>query len=465
MVFASMCEKLYDVDPQLKVVPQLAASLPKVSDGGRTVTIALREGVEFNDGTDFDAAAVKKTLDRDRTLETSSRAGELAPVESVEVADPHTVRLKLSAPFSPLASLLADRAGMILSPKALDELGKKFGTAPVCVGPFAFKERVAGDRIVLEKSPYYYDKAKVRLQTLIYRIITEGPVRASNLRAGDVDAAERLEPVDVVSIKGDPSITLVETVSIGYQGLTININNRDGLDKPLRPPDTPLARKPQLREAFELALDRETINKVVFFDQFVPGCASISPVSKAWYPAGLKCPRRDLERARQLVRASGEKTPVPVTLMLEASSQTERLGQVIQAMEDEAGFKVKVQPTEFTTALDRGEAGDFDVFQVGWSGRVDPDGNLYNLLQSKGPLNYGGQDDKQFDSLLDQGRQEGDAAKRREIYDQAVEIARRVRSNIVLYHDRLYTGSREGVEGIEVRPDGIPRIAFASKDG
>jgi peptide/nickel transport system substrate-binding protein len=464
MVFAQMCEKLYDVDGELRLVPQLASALPQVSRDGRTVTIALRKGVRFNDGTRFDAAAVKTSLDRHRTLKESSRSGELAPVSNVEVVDPLTVRLHLKARFSPLTSLLADRSGMVMSPTALKRLGAKFATAPVCVGPFRFRSRVAGDRIVLDRSPYYYDRTDVKLQRVVFRIITEGSVRASNLRSGDVDAAERLEPVDVVSIKGDPSIRLQQTPSIGYQGLTINVGNQDGTGKPFDRLDTPLAAHPELREAFEDSLDRETINKVVFFDQFLPGCSSISPVSQ-WHNPGLRCPGRDLDKARELVRSSGVKAPVPVKLMLENDQQQLRLAQVIQAMAGEAGFKVTLQPMEFTSALDRGDAGDFDVFMIGWSGRVDPDGNLFNQVASTGPLNYGGLADPALDRLLDQGRQEKDPARRKAIYERADARNRADRSVMVLYHQRLFTGSRQGVHGMEVRPDGLPRFVHASVEG
>jgi peptide/nickel transport system substrate-binding protein len=461
MVFAQMCEKLYDVDNRLHLVPQLASSLPRVSQDGRTVTIPLRRGVRFNDGTPFDAAAVKTSLDRHRTLKESSRAGELAPVAGVDVVDPLTVRLHLKARFSPLTSLLADRSGMIMSPRALKRLGAKFGTAPVCVGPFRFRDRVAGDRIVLDRSPDYYDAAGVKLDRVVFRIITEGSVRASNLRSGDVDAAERLDPVDVVSIEGDPSIRLQKTPEIGYRGLTINVGNKDGTGKPFHRLDTPLAAHPELREAFEDSLDRETINKVVFFDQFIAGCSSISPVSQ-WHDARLRCPGRDLEKARALVQRSGVKTPVPVKLMLENDQQQLRLAQVIQAMAGEAGFKVTLQPMEFTSALDRGDAGDFDVFMIGWSGRVDPDGNLFNQVSSTGPLNYGGLADPALDKLLEQGRQAKDPARRRAIYERADARNRADRSVMVLYHQRLYTGSSQDVNGLEVRPDGLPRFAHTS---
>jgi len=356
---------------------------------------------------------------------------------------------------------------MILSPTQLKKLGgAKFATNPVCVGAFKYTDRVAGDHITLDRSPYYYDRAKVKVKRIIFKIITDGPVRASNLRSGDVDVAERLEPFDVVSIKGDSSIHLQTTTSIGYQGLTINVGNTDGTGKPFHPGkvSTPLAQHPELREALEDSLDRNVINKVVFYDQVTPDCGPISPVSP-WYDKSLRCPARNLAKARELVAKSGVKTPIPVKLLLEASSQNERLGQVIQAMAKEAGFAVSVQPSEFTTALDRGDQGDFDVFQVGWSGRIDPDGNLYNLQQSEGTLNYGGEANPTVDKLLDEGRTTTDTAKRRDIYRRTIAQLRRDRNLIYLYHDKLFTGSRSDVNGVEVRADGLPRVAFATVGG
>jgi peptide/nickel transport system substrate-binding protein len=467
IVYVDMCEKLYDVGPKLQIVPQLATALPQISKDKTTMTIPLRRGVRFNDGTPFNAQAVKTTFEHYITYKESSRAGDLASVKSIEVVDPYTVRLHLKAPSAPLLSLLADRAGMILSPTQLKKLGgAKFATNPVCVGAFKYTDRVAGDHITLDRSPYYYDRAKVKVKRIIFKIITDGPVRASNLRSGDVDVAERLEPFDVVSIKGDSSIHLQTTTSIGYQGLTINVGNTDGTGKPFHPGkvSTPLAQHPELREALEDSLDRNVINKVVFYDQVTPDCGPISPVSP-WYDKSLRCPARNLAKARELVAKSGVKTPIPVKLLLEASSQNERLGQVIQAMAKEAGFAVSVQPSEFTTALDRGDQGDFDVFQVGWSGRIDPDGNLYNLQQSEGTLNYGGEANPTVDKLLDEGRTTTDTAKRRDIYRRMIAQLRRDRNLIYLYHDKLFTGSRSDVNGVEVRPDGLPRVAFATVGG
>jgi peptide/nickel transport system substrate-binding protein len=181
-----------------------------------------------------------------------------------------------------------------------------------------------------------------------------------------------------------------------------------------------------------------------------------------WFNRNLRCPGRDLAKARQLVQKSGVKTPIPVKLLVEASSQTVRLGQVIQAMAREAGFAVKVEPSEFTTALDRGDQGDFDAFQVGWSGRVDPDGNLFNQQQSEGPLNYGGEANPEVDKALADGRTTSDPDKRRQIYQRAIGTLLRDRNIIYLYHDKLFTGSRSDVSGVEVRGDGLPRLNFAT---
>src|SRR4051794_14535153 len=266
IVYVDMCEKLYDVGPKLQIVPQLASALPKVSSDGKTMTIPLRTGIRFNDGTPFNAQAVKTTFDHYITYKESSRAGDLASVKSVETVGDDTVKLHLKAPSAPLVPLLADRAGMILSPTQLKKLGgAKFATHPVCVGAFKYTDRVAGDHITLDKSPYYYARDRVKLKRIIFKIITDGPVRASNLRSGDVDVAERLEPFDVVSIKGDPSIHLQTTTSIGYQGITINSGNTDGTGKPFHPGKvkTPLGAHPELRAAFEAALDRNVIDKVV----------------------------------------------------------------------------------------------------------------------------------------------------------------------------------------------------------
>src|SRR5207245_5798318 len=128
IVFSQICEKLYEIDENLRIHPQLALDMPAITDGGRIVTIKLRPGVKFNDGTAMDAESVKFSLDRHRTLKGSNRASELAPVDAVEVVDATTVRLKLKAPFSPLLAQRTAGAGSSVSPTAVKQPRVHFAT-------------------------------------------------------------------------------------------------------------------------------------------------------------------------------------------------------------------------------------------------------------------------------------------------------------------------------------------------
>src|SRR5881409_2274016 len=293
IVFAHICEKLYEIDENLRIYPQLAADMPAVSDGGRTVTIKLRSGVKFNDGTRMDAESVRFSLDRHRTLKGLNRASELAPVEAVEVVDPLTVRLRLKAPYSPLVAQLTDRAGMPLSPTAVNKLGDKFGTAPVCVGPWQFAERVAQDRIVVEKSAHYFDPAQAKFDKIVFRIIPDDNVRLANLKSGDVDVMHMVSPTDATAIKREGRFELSNVTGLGYDGITINLHNKTGKQNPPGDLGTPLANDPRVREAFELSIDREALNQVAWDGLYTPGCTAIAPNSP-FFDKGRKCPGREI---------------------------------------------------------------------------------------------------------------------------------------------------------------------------
>ncbi|TQN43879.1 peptide/nickel transport system substrate-binding protein [Blastococcus colisei] len=459
-VFVNMCEKLYDVNEELELIPQLAEELPEVSEDGTVVTIKVRQGITFNDGTPFDAAAVKTSLDRHRTLEGSARTGDLAQVESVEVLDPTTVQLTLSSAFAPLTAQLADRAGMIMSPAQLETLGDAFGSDPVCVGPFEFESRTPGNEIVLTKATDYYDADNVKLDGVTYRVITDGNVRLANVNSGDVHVAERIAATDVAKVEGDTSVKLIGQESLGYQGISINIGNVNGIGQPVGPVDTPLGSSPELREAFELSLDRDVINEVVFAGKYTPGCTPLPPASP-YHDESFECSQRDVERAKELIADAGVSTPVPVTLVVNTSPENLRLGQVIQSQAKEAGFDVTVAPTEFASALDASDAGNFDTFQVGWSGRVDPDGNIYNFLHTGAPLNITGESNPELDQRLEQARLTSDQEERKQLYAEALQIAAEDRPILYLYHPVNYLVTGPDVVGLEYYADGLPRLATA----
>src|SRR3954470_10707799 len=162
IVFASLCDKLFDIDEKLNIVPQLALG-HETSPDGKEVTIKLRPGVKFHDGEAFNAEAAKFSLERHLTFPGSFRKPELAAVDHIDVVDPLTIKLTLKSPYSPLVAQLTDRAGMMVSPKAAKEAGDKFGLRPVCAGPYKFVERVQQDRMVFEKFADYWNKDNIHI--------------------------------------------------------------------------------------------------------------------------------------------------------------------------------------------------------------------------------------------------------------------------------------------------------------
>jgi peptide/nickel transport system substrate-binding protein len=461
IIFSQMCEKLYEIDEGLRIHPQLAAAMPAITDGGRTVTIKLRSGVKFNDGTPMDAESVRFSLDRHRTMKGSNRASELAPVEAVEVVDPLTVRLRLKAPFSPLVAQLTDRAGMPLSPTAVNKLGEKFGTAPVCVGPWQFAERVAQDRIVVEKSTHYFDPGQAKFDKIIFRIIPDDNVRLANLRSGDIDVMHQVSPTDATGIKREGKFELSNVTGLGYQGITINLRNKTGKHNPPGDLGTPLANDPRVREAFELSIDREALNQVAWDGLFTPGCTPIPPIS-VFFDKSRKCPGRDVARAKKLLADAGLAGGYSFELTVVNNPRERRVAEVIQQMAREAGFNISLRAQEFASALTDDDDGKLQAFQIGWSGRVDPDGNIHQGQTCKGSLNTTLACDEKIDALLNRAREVSDVDQRRGLYREAIDLFTARRNIIYIYHPNYIIAFPKNLKGYKAVPDGLIRIKGTS---
>lgn len=460
-VFHTMCQKLYDVDEQAQIVPQLATALPTTSDDGLTVTVPVREGAKFADGTAFDAAAVKASLERELTLEASARKSELGPIDKVEAPDAKTVVITLSKPFAPLTAALTDRAGMIVSPTQAKKLGDDFASAPVCVGPFKFSKRVPQNSIEVVKDPNYYDAAKVHLDKITYRIITDSSIRSANLRSGDVQVADSLSAQDVPALQGEDALTVLQSQSLGYQGLTINLGNVDGVGTPPKPIDRPEAKNAMVRQALELSIDRPGLVKVIFNDLNTVACSPISPKTEFTSEAAQTCAPHDPAKAKQMLQDAGVAAPVRIEMITSNNPDSLRLAQALQAMVKEGGFDLQIKPVEYATLLDQQDRGDFSVLQLGWSGRIDPDANITNFLRTGGSQNVSGYSSTALDDLLDQAREEQDPAQRRELYGKAVAQIQKDEPIIYLYRQRNLTGVSNTVKGVQVFPDGVIRVAFA----
>jgi peptide/nickel transport system substrate-binding protein len=448
IVFASFCDKLFDIDEKLNIVPQLALSHETSADG-KEVTIKLRPGVKFHDGEPFNAEAAKFSLDRHLTLPTSFRKPELAQLDHVDVVDPLTVKLVLKAPFSPLIAQLTDRAGMMVSPKAAKEAGDKFGLKPICAGPYKFVERVQQDRIVFEKFADYWDKDKVFIDRIVYLPLVDATVRLANLKSGGLDLIERLLATDLKEVKGDPKLKLSTAIELGYQGVTLNIGN----DKA----KGPLSQSAKVRQALDLSIDREAINQVVFNGEFKPGNQWVNP-DHPYYQKAFPVRPRDIAKAKALLKEAGVTAPISVDFMVPKGAETEAVAQVIQSMAAEAGFDMKIRVTEFATSLKQAEAGEYQAFMLAWSGRIDPDGNSYVFLKTGAPQNYSAWSNPDADKALDDARLVTDQAQRKAIYEKLTKLALDEEPLLYIYHRRILIAHTTRLEGYKQMPDGLVRV-------
>jgi len=462
IIYEHMCEKLYELDENLGIYPQLAAEMPTFSDGGKTVTIKLRSGVKFNDGTPMDAEAVRYSLDRHLNIKGSARRSELELVTAIEVVDPLTVRLRLKAPFSPIVAMLADRAGMPVSPTQANKLGDKFGTAPVCVGPWEFAERVPQDRIVLVKSQHYFDPSQARFGRIVFRIIPDDNVRLVNLRSGDIDMMHLVAPTDAASLRKEGRFELPRITGLHYQSLTINLHNKNGKNTPPVDLRTPLANDPRVREALDLSIDREALNQVAWDGEYTPGCTPLSPMSP-FYDKGRRCPTRDVAKAKKLLADAGLAGGYSFELTIVNDPQMRRVGEVVQGMVQEAGFNISLRPSEFASALKDDDDGKLQAFLVGWSGRVDPDGNIHQFHTCGGSLNTTGACDEAIDALLNKAREASDMAQRTALYKEAIDKMVLGRRNLIyLYHQNYLVAYPKNLKNYKAVPDGLIRLKGTS---
>ncbi|AJD45331.1 ABC transporter substrate-binding protein [Rhizobium sp. SEMIA 4085] len=455
IVYTAMCDKLVDVTPDLKIVPQLATDWTWSGDG-KLLTMKLREGVKFHDDTPLDAEAVVATIERNMTLPESRRKSELASVEKVEAVTPYEVKFTLKSPDVTLLAQLSDRAGMIVSPKAAKELGANFGSRPVCAGPFKFVERVQQDRIVLEKFKDYWNKDNVFIDKVTYLPIPDTTVRLANLRSGDLDMIERLAATDAASVKEDASLTYADVVNIGYMALYANIANGPRADNPF-------GKDKRLRQAFSLAIDREALNQIVYEGTAVGGNQPFPPNSP-WFDKDIPVPVRDLDKAKALLKEAGFDR-VPVEMQIPNNPVAAQMMQIVQSMVAEAGFDVSLKSTEFATLLSEQTAGNYQLSRSDWSGRVDPDGNIHQFITCKGGINDTKYCNPDVDKLLNEARASTDNAVRKQKYDAAAGILNEDLPIIYLGHQSWIWALHKNITGFVPSPDGMIRLAGVKKAG
>jgi peptide/nickel transport system substrate-binding protein len=336
-----------------------------------------------------------------------------------------------------------------VSPKAAKEAGDKFGLHPVCAGPYKFVERVQQDRMVFERFADYWNKDNIHIDRVVFLPIVDATVRLANLKSGGLDLIERVLATDIKDVRADSRLVLSTAPELGYLGLTVNIGN----DKS----KGPLSQSAKVRQALDLSIDREALNQVVFNGEFTPGNQWVSP-THPYYQKAFPVRGRDIAKAKALLKEAGITSPVTVDYMIPKGAENEAVAQVIQSMAAEAGFDIKIRAVEFATTFKQAQAGEFQIFQINWSGRIDPDGNSYIFMRSKAPQNDGVYSNPEADKLLEEGRATSNVEERKAIYAKLNKILLDDLPIIYIYHRTLLIAHTTKLQGYKQMPDGLVRV-------
>jgi peptide/nickel transport system substrate-binding protein len=252
-------------------------------------------------------------------------------------------------------------------------------------------------------------------------------------------------------IVAEKKLKTASITEIGYQGITINVGKSD------RAKANPLGRDARVREAFELSLDRQGLVQVVMDNEAIVGNQWVPPTNP-FYAKNMPVPKRDVARAKALLKEAGVTNP-SFTLVTPTTSDAQRIALVVQAMAREAGFDVKIQAAEFATSLNMADKGDFEAYVLAWSGRPDPDGNLFSFHACKQPLNYAGYCDAETDKLINASRAERDPAARKKLFEQIAARVLKERPIVYLYHRKWLWAYSPKLQGVRNIPDGLLRVS------
>ena len=438
--------------PDFSIQPELAESWETLADGKRIV-FTLRDGVTFQDGTPFDAAAVKWNIDQrlDEKVKSPQRQ-LLAPiVASVDVIDPRHVAFNLVTPSPVLFSLLGERPGFMVSPTAWQQRGSAFGTQPVGTGAFILKEWTRGSRVVLESNPNYWQKGLPYLDRIIVQDLAGSVIGVQRLLTGEIDYVDQLTPADVLPIEKHAGIVL-KPITVGrWYFLQWHVNE-------------PPFDNAKLRQAFAHAIDRNRLNEITMRGQ---GVISDGPTPPGlwWYDPNLKSYPHDPARAKALLAEAGHANGFEYVLSTPLVTVFQQINQLLQEQLGAVGIKLTLQPAAASEWYARVVSGATNLTPTRWTQRADPDGLLYILFHSKGFANTMKYKNEQVDSLLDQARTVYDIAKRKQLYAQAQQQIVADLPIVPLLFGAEYAALRASVNGFEWIPDQIPRFRDLWKSG
>ncbi len=438
-------DALFTVDRQGRLAPGLVESWQQPDD--KTFLLKLRQGVRFQDGTPFDAEAVRYNIERIRDPKVGSiRGGEIRTLDRIEALDALTVKMTLKYPFAAFLFPFTDVSGCIASPAALQKWGLDYGLHPVGTGPFKLADYSRDNQTVLEKNPDYWVAGKPLLERVVLRSIPTDSTRLATLRSDGVQIAEALPLQDIRRLRESKEIVVSEKVGFRWEYFGFNLHAAYP------------GRNKKFRQAFQWAIDREALHQVAYFGTGAIGYDGILPGSP-FHDASYKPFTHDMEKAKRLIGEAGL-GPVTIHAPLQPDPVKQRAAQLFQASAAELGVTIAIDQIDSAAYTATLAAGTLPVDLQGWWGyRPDPDQYLAILLQSAGSYaKYNAYDDPAMDALIVGEREAKSEADRRGVFRKISELMNDDAVYVPWHYSSDFKGLSPKVKGFVHAQDGI--IAF-----
>jgi peptide/nickel transport system substrate-binding protein len=435
----------YD-DTMMDPVPSLAESW-EVSDDEMVYTFQLREGVTFHTGREFTSEDVRYTFERHFEIGPQGRfAGYMNAVDSYEATGPYEFVIRLKQPDVTFFANLAVMSASIVDSETIDQVD----THPIGTGPYEFVEWIPGEHVLYRKYENYWNQEQLAQwpHEIMTVSIPETQTRLANLQSGQADIAVQIPPEFWDQIEADPNLRLLgQDLSASYLNVIFNMQREPFQDNKL------------LRQAIAHAIDKETINRNVFFNAGEVGCNLIP--STHWAYTEIDCYAYDPERAMELLAESGFDTSQTITFR----TFSDRgfgipVAEIIQANLGAIGLDIEIEPLEWAFYVQDAWVGrNFEMTLAWYTREIDPDGLFSSVLrqeQGNNPMRYY---NPAVDELFDQGKAISDVEERKRIYEEIMQIAILDDMPLVkLQTMEIKWAANQNVEGFTLMPKGLPNF-------
>lgn len=401
-----MYEPLLEFSKDKKMIPLLAESWEQIDP--LSYKIVLRKGVKFHNGDELTADDAIFSLHR-MTLPSSAPVksyGDNIDPEGFKKIDDYTFIVKTKVPMTAFLGNLSHSSAYIMNKKVVEAEGENYGNHPIGTGPFVFVSKVKGDRTIMERfDDYWGEKAKTK--TLIYRCIPEANSKVIELETGNVDIIYNVPYTDIERLKKENKVDIVATPGMNITYLGLNTQTKPFDD-------------PKVRKAISLAIDKESLNEVVYNSYATVPTGPFLP-KHLYYPENPGKFIYEPEESKKLLAEAHFPKDYQMTIWTNDRKERIDSATIIQAQLAEVGINAEVQILEWGTFLEKLKSGNLPAFIIGWAAsdsNPDPDIWVSGPFHSKnaGPSNRVWLKDSLVDELIDKGKVTPDGAERGEIY-------------------------------------------------